>query len=112
MGICFSVIRGRCVSGPTPNAHLAWAADQKAPAGLGQLVNKPLPLLVPCMRAGLRQYVSRIRRVLLMLPLHSHILEGRAEEKKPHQSGSSCEVVLYMLHTLHNLFIDVLEPLI
>lgn len=42
VGICFSVSRGRCVSSPTPNAHLASATDQKAPAGLGQLVNKPL----------------------------------------------------------------------
>lgn len=46
-----------------------------------------------------------------MLPLHSHILE-ELRKKIPHQSGSSGEAVLYMLHTLHNLFIDVLEPLI
>lgn len=51
-GICFSVILSCCVSSPTPNARLARATDQKAPAGLGQLVNKPLPLLYPCMRAG------------------------------------------------------------
>lgn len=49
--------------------------------------------------------------MLLMLPLHSHILE-ELRNKTPHQSGSSAEVVLYMLHMLHNLFIDVLEPLI
>lgn len=50
--------------------------------------------------------------MLLMLPLHSHILEELRKKKIPHQSGSSGEVVLYVLHTLHNLFIDVLEPLI
>lgn len=48
--------------------------------------------------------------MLLMLPLDSHILQEL--RNPPHQSGSSGEVVLYMLHTLHNLFIDVLEPLI
>lgn len=32
--------------------------------------------------------------------------------KKTHQSESSGEVGVYMLYTLHNLFIDVLEPLI
>ena len=61
MGICFPVSRRRCISNPTPNAHLAHAPDQKAPAGLGQLVSKPLPLISAvsvCMRAGRREHVG------------------------------------------------------
>lgn len=114
MGICFSVIRGRCVSSPTPNAHLAPTADQKAPAGLGQLVNEPLPLLFPvhaCWTEGTCELDNR--HVLSMPPLHSHILdEHHKKTPPPHQSESSDEVGLYVLYTLHNLFIDVFEPLI
>lgn len=47
--------------------------------------------------------------MLLMLPLHSLIPD---EGKKTHQSGSSDGVSFYVLYTLHNMFIDVLEPLI
>lgn len=75
-GICFSVILSCCVSSATPNARLARATDQKAPAGLGQLVNKPLPLPSPCMRAGPEATCELgNRRVPLMLPSRSRILD-------------------------------------